>query len=217
MSAMYLHYYVYAYLRTDSSPYYIGKGAKRRISAKHNVIIPKDKSCIQIIAHKLSEREAFLLEKKLISLYGRKDNNTGILRNLTDGGEGASGAVRSEEHKAILRASKFGIPRSPKVIQKIKDNAVGHPGEQNGMYGKSHKESTIELIRAKAIGRKYSKETNLKKGHSGDTNSRARSVMTPHGKFTTIKEAAQVLNIHCQTITNRIKSTSAQFADYYFI
>jgi hypothetical protein len=217
MSAMYLHYYVYSYLRTDGTPYYIGKGVGRRTSAKHNVSIPKDKSRIQIIAHKLSEIEAFLLEKKLISLYGRKDNNTGILRNLTDGGEGASGATRSEEHKAILRASKLGIPRPPDVIQKIKNNAVGHPGEQNGMYSKSHKESTIELIRAKAIGRKYSKETNLKKGHAGDTNSRARSVMTPQGKFTTIKEAAQVLDIHRDTIINRIKSTSSQFSEYYFI
>lgn len=216
MSAMYLHYYVYSYLRTDGTPYYIGKGVGRRTSAKHNVSIPKDKSRIQIIAHKLSESEAFLLEKKLISIYGRKDNNTGILRNLTDGGEGASGATRSEEHKAILRASKLGIPRPPEVIQKIKNNAVSHPGEQNGMYGKSHKESTIELIRAKAIGRTHSKETKQKLSRPGDKNPRARSVITPYGKFTTIKEAAQVLNIHRDTIINRIKSTSAQFVDYYF-
>jgi len=87
-------YYVYQYLREDLTPYYIGKGSGRRAWSKnHTIPVPPDKSRITIIACKLTESEALLLETKLISYYGRKDLNTGILRNRTSGGEGTKGVV----------------------------------------------------------------------------------------------------------------------------
>ena len=84
-------YYVYTYLRDDNTPYYIGKGQGKRAWKKYKgeTFPPKNKSFIKIIAHKLTEHEAFLLETKLIKSYGRKDLGTGILRNKSDGGEGA--------------------------------------------------------------------------------------------------------------------------------
>lgn len=115
-------YYVYVYLRDDGTPYYIGKGKNRRITAGHNVSVPADKSRIQIIATHLFEHESFLLEKKLITHYGRKDIGTGILRNMTDGGEGASGAIRSQAFKDNLRARRLNVPRSTETIKRIKEN-----------------------------------------------------------------------------------------------
>lgn len=86
-------YYVYAYLREDGSPYYIGKGSAGRAWIKHNegVNPPKDLTKIIILEHKLSDVGALAIERRMIRWYGRKDLETGILRNKSDGGDGPAG------------------------------------------------------------------------------------------------------------------------------
>lgn len=122
-------YYVYAYLRSsDKTPYYIGKGlGKRAWSKAHNVNVPEDYSRIVIIVQGLTDLGALALERRFIKWYGRKDNNTGILRNLTDGGEGGSGATRSKETRIKISLGLKG--------------KINNKGANNPMYGKKHSDA----------------------------------------------------------------------------
>ena len=85
-------FYTYSYLRkSDGTPYYVGKGRGKRVyDSSHNVKVPDDKDRIIFLKQNLTEEEAFNHEKYMIAVLGRKDLGTGILRNMSDGGEGHS-------------------------------------------------------------------------------------------------------------------------------
>ncbi len=103
-------FYTYAYLREDRTPYYIGKGTGYRIydKGKREFKPPKDKSRIIFLKQNLTEEEAFKHEKYMIAVFGRKDLGTGILHNKTDGGEGPSGVVKSNNTKIKISKSRTG-------------------------------------------------------------------------------------------------------------
>jgi hypothetical protein len=112
-------FYTYAYLREDGTPYYIGKGCENRITQKssRNCSKPKNKSKIIFLKQNLTEEEAFRHEIYMINVFGRKDLETGILRNLTDGGEGCSGSIRSDEHKKKISDAQKGRIKSEETKQ----------------------------------------------------------------------------------------------------
>jgi hypothetical protein len=94
-------FYVYAYIRSKDSdtakagtPYYIGKGKDDRAwkKGKHEKIkVPTNHYYVTILEYNLTEVGALAIERRMIKWYGRVDNNTGILRNMTEGGDGTSG------------------------------------------------------------------------------------------------------------------------------
>jgi len=169
-------FYTYAYLREDKTPYYIGKGQGNRVCRKGKMEIkpPKDKSRIIFLKQNLTEEEAFRHEIYMIAVIGRKDLGTGILRNRTDGGEGASGLLVSDdikkkmskvhkgkklspEHKKILNECRVKT-HSSESKEKISKSKIGN----NWNVGKILSEEHKEKIRQGNLNKVVSEDTKKK-------------------------------------------------------
>lgn len=166
------NFYVYAYLdprkkdnfvyekyRFDYEPFYIGKGNGKRLNEhlrksqlKENTL--KNKKIKKIlneglnpiiikISSNLFEVDAFELEIKLIKTIGRLDLKTGPLANLTNGGDGISGLIKTKKHRSRLSSSLKGIKRSEETRKKISLSLIGKPGRNTG---NTHSEKTKNKI-----------------------------------------------------------------------
>jgi hypothetical protein len=139
-------YYTYAYLREDRTPYYIGKGTGYRINDKKRTIHipPRDRRLILKTFD--NEEDAFKHEIYMISLYGRKDLGTGILRNLTDGGEGSVNIIRTKEHLNALNEGRKHIyteQYSKKISKTIKEKNIKPPLQTGKKWWYNGEETTL--------------------------------------------------------------------------
>jgi group I intron endonuclease len=190
-----MKYYTYIYLDTrypgefnydefqfNFKPIYVGKGKDWRL-VHHKNNPPKShfgNTIRKIISEGLSpeiikvqdcisEQDAFNLEIRLIKLIGRLDKGTGPLLNMTDGGEGASGHIKSQELRKLISLQKsllvgdknpfFGKHHSEETKLKLSGpkseshkinlslNHADVSGENNPFFGKTHsKESLNKMI-----------------------------------------------------------------------
>jgi len=142
-------FYVYAYLRSKDSehgkkgsPYYVGKGTGWRAFHKNRCSAPPpaDKSYVVFIQEGMTEKEAFTLEQYCIAMYGRIDLGTGILRNLTNGGEGISGFTQSEATRKRISESNKKAYASEELRKHVSEIKKGENNPSWGMRGElSHR------------------------------------------------------------------------------
>jgi len=135
-------YYLYRHIRLDKNePFYIGIGTKPKTYIYPSVEFSRafNKSSRNNIWNKITSKTEYKIEIifecsdydlikqkeiEFILLYGRIQNNTGVLANLTDGGEGTKGCPSSPETRAKIGLNnfykgKFGKnnPKSKKIYQ----------------------------------------------------------------------------------------------------
>jgi hypothetical protein len=187
-------FYTYAYLREDRTPYYIGKGNGCRIYSKKGrpCSKPKDKSRIIFLKQNLTEEEAFKHEIYMIDVFGRKDLGTGILHNRTDGGEGKSGWVPSEETRKKMSESgkvkifseehrrKIGEANKHRIVseetkrkmsERVRSEETRKKMSESGkvkIFSEEHRKKLNEITKSKETRKKMSE---AKKGKSLMTNS----------------------------------------------
>jgi hypothetical protein len=191
-----MEYYTYAYLREDRTPYYIGKGKGDRINSKQRSIRPpKDKSRIIFLKQNLTEEEAFRHEIYMIAVLGRKDLEEGILHNRTDGGEGPSGAIISEETRIKMSEAQKGKIVSEETKIKL-SVANKNPSEETRrkMSEWIRSEETRIKISEASKGHNVSEETRRKisEAHKGHTVSEeTRRKLSEAGKGKTHSEESK--------------------------
>lgn len=134
---MRMDFYVYVLIDPRNGlPFYVGKGnGNRMINSMKDTfnpfktrVINKIKSLgLEVIAKKvcgnLPESLAYKFENELVIKYGRRDNKTGILTNLNDGGYG--GVNPSKEGRKKMSEINKGKILSKETKQKISDKLKG--------------------------------------------------------------------------------------------
>lgn len=145
-------YYIYFYLRENYTPYYVGKGCGDRAwkKGKREIRPPKDKNKIIIIKENISLMESFRLERYYINWFGRKDNETGILRNKTAGGEGIdSETAKMFANKMVQTGNHPFLKRSDGTswgsdINKLKAENGTHPFSKSNDNNSVYQKLTLE-------------------------------------------------------------------------
>lgn len=192
-------------------PYYIGKGSGDRLFShlyekgitRKNTLIKHlqnngydIKSFIIKICEYIDEVESFDNEINLIKHFGRKDINSGILLNGTDGGDGPSGRIPWNKGKVGLQESWIkGKTQSLETKEKISKSKKGQ--FKGVVKSLEHKEKISNALK----GHKRSKSEceRISKMNTGKNNGFSKTIqmLSLDGslikQFDTIREADKYL------------------------
>jgi hypothetical protein len=166
------NFYVYLHIKeTDGTPFYVGKGSGNRayVYGRNDwwkKTVEKYGYDVIILEDNLSEDVSLEREIYWIDRIGRRDLGKGTLVNLTDGGDGISGLIFTEEHKRKIGDSNRGKIHSKESIQNMIDSHQNISDETKRKMSESAKGNTY------ALGYKHTEEALNKMSESakGNTN-----------------------------------------------
>jgi hypothetical protein len=162
-----MNFYVYVHKKaSDGSIFYVGKGTGQRshdfvrrsqhwkhIANKYGVVV-------EIVQSGLTNDAALKREVQTISEIGKCH-----LCNKTDGGEGFSGLVRTDEHRKKIGEAHKGKKKSPEAIVKMAAAITGRKlsEEHKRKLSKAHKgkpktQEHIKKVAQARIGKNHTEQ-----------------------------------------------------------
>jgi len=132
-------FYTYVYIDPRNGvPFYVGKGTKHRWKAHltratnnyvkgaiRHIREAGFEPTVKFLVTDVDEEFALLVEQEAIAKYGRRDLGTGTLFNMTDGGDGITGYVKTDAWKSKVSAKLKG--RTVTWSDKISAGLKGKP------------------------------------------------------------------------------------------
>lgn len=161
--------YVYKHIRPDTKQiFYIGIGTKKeRMNSKRSRnkfwknIVNKYGILSEVIEDNLTWDEAVIREQYWIKFYGRKNNETGILCNMTDGGEGSFGRIIKDETKIKISNSNKGKKHTEEQKRKISEGNKGKSKPKPKYFGEKMKYIVSGKTRTEESKQKQSISTKI--------------------------------------------------------
>lgn len=193
-------FYVYGHYTKDTNElFYVGKGVGVRAWSRDKRsrwwtrTVNKHGLEIKLLFENLTESEAHDKEMKLIQQHGRRNNNTGILINLTEGGEGISGYKHTESTKRIISNKLSGRTLSEPhktAISKSNAGKVVSEEERVNMSKRmklvwkreEHRKNILEKNKSAWTDERKQKQSERRKGIPLSTNTRNKISIKLTGK-----------------------------------
>lgn len=173
-----MEFYVYQYVDESGIPYYIGKGKGRRMHRPHpKTSLPSLERRI-VVKDGLTNNEALILEKELITKYGRKIDG-GTLDNIKiNQWACVTGWKHSEETKRKISEGNKGKKRTPEQLKNYKGTTCKEVAKKisQTLTGRNRPNEVKEKISKTLLGHKLSPETIAKRQASYRLTIEARKV-----------------------------------------
>jgi hypothetical protein len=105
---------------------------------------------VRLLNQELSCEEACQAEKEIIARWGRLDLRTGLLCNLTDGGEGTEGRVASPKTRQLFSQQRAGKKQTPAQYAANCNRApqTEEARQKRSLANKGHRRHTSEQMAA---------------------------------------------------------------------
>jgi hypothetical protein len=194
-------FYVYEHIRLDTNAvFYVGKGKGRRCfeTRRRNphwqrIVAKAGGFDVRVVVDQLDEEFAFLAEQELISKLKCQGFE---LANLTDGGEGASGYVHTDETRQLLSLTMKKTMETYRHTLRDKQLGDNNSAKKAGVGAK---------ISAALTGRRLSDERKAKSSRPRGSNPKAVKVSYNDRIFDCIKDMTDFLDVPYTTFVSKVR------------